>query len=228
MSAAERFYGRALKVQPQVRPSDEMLKELAQPRHRYYCVHQYLQAHPDLTVVEPGFGEPEIAAPLAQICRSYRIMDVVDRRRNATLPDNVPFTKADLNDDYPFADGEFDCTVAMMVIEHLFDPFHSFSEVARITHPGGKVSVNLPNIASIKCRWEFLQGKMPVTSSPDWFEKSEWDGNHLHNFTVSDTIRLAKKCGLVLEAVHPVGHQLWLKKLNLALFCHEISFSFTR
>ena len=37
---------------------------------------------------------------------------------------------------------------------------------------------------------------MPVTSSPDWFEKSEWDGNHLHNFTVSDTIRLsAKKCG---------------------------------
>jgi hypothetical protein len=89
MSAAERFYGRALKVQPQVRPSDEMQKELAQPRHRYYCVHQYLQAHPDLTVVELGFGEPEIAAALAQICRSYRIVDVVDRRRNATLPDNV-------------------------------------------------------------------------------------------------------------------------------------------
>jgi hypothetical protein len=75
MSAAERFYGRALKVQPQVRPSDEMQKELAQPRHRYYCVHQYLQAHPDLTVVELGFGEPEIAAALAQICRSYRIVD---------------------------------------------------------------------------------------------------------------------------------------------------------
>jgi hypothetical protein len=68
----------------------------------------------------------------------------------------------------------------------------------------------------------------PALSSPDWFEKSEWDGHHLHNFTVSEAIRLAKKCGLVLDAVHPVGHQLWLKKLNPALFCHEISFSFTR
>ena len=60
-------------------------------------MHQYLRAHPDLTVVELGFDEPEIAAELAQICRSYRIVDVVDRRRNATLPDNVPLTKADLN-----------------------------------------------------------------------------------------------------------------------------------
>lgn len=230
MSAAERFYARSheLNAHPQVRSPEEVLKELALPSHRYYCVQQHLRSHPNLSVVELGFGLPEIAAALSRICRSYHIVDVVDRRDGAVLPENVPFTRADLNDDFPFATGELDCTVAMMVIEHLFDPFHSFSEVARITRRGGKVFVNLPNIASIKCRLELLQGKMPVTSSGNWFERCEWDGNHLHYFTISDTIRLATKFGLTLDSVYPVGNYLWFKRLNPGLFCHEISFSFSR
>jgi SAM-dependent methyltransferase len=230
MTAAERFYSRSNEIneRAQVRSSDEVLEELAQPSHRYFCVQQHLRTHPNLSVIELGFGSPGVAAALSLFCRSYRIVDVVDRRDDTVLPENVPFTRADLNDDFPFSNGEFDCTVAMMVIEHLFDPFHSFSEVARITRQGGKVLVNLPNIASIRCRLELLQGKMPVTSSNNWYEKCEWDGNHLHYFTVSDTIRLAKKFGLTLDAVYPVGNQLWLKRLNPRLFCHEISYSFSK
>jgi SAM-dependent methyltransferase len=230
MSAAERFYTRSHETheRPKIEAPSETLKELAAPNHRYYCVHEHLRVHPDLSVVELGFGSPGIAAALSRFCRNYHIVDVVDRREDALLPGNVRFTRADLNDDYPFSNGEFDCTVAMMVIEHLFDPFHSFAEVARITRPGGKVLVNLPNIASIRCRLELLQGKMPVTSSVNWFETGEWDGNHLHYFTVSDTIRLACKVGLTLDAVYPVGNQLWLKRLNPRLFCHEISYSFSK
>ena len=39
---------------------------------------------------------------------------------------------ADLNDRFPFEDSEFDSVIAMMVVEHLFDPFHAFGEIARI------------------------------------------------------------------------------------------------
>lgn len=88
--------------------------------------------------------------------------------------------------------------------------------------------MNLPNIGSIKCRWALLQGRMPVTSSPDWFEKREWDGNHLHYFTVADTLKLADLFALKSETVHPVGSALFIKKALPSLFCHEISFGFSR
>jgi hypothetical protein len=69
---------------------------------------------------------------------------------------------------------------------------------------------------------------MPVTSSANWFETREWDGNHLHYFTMSDTLRLAALTGLKLDAYFPVGTWLWLKRLSPSLFCHEISFAFSK
>ena len=124
--------------------------------------------------------------------------------------------------------GSVDCTIAMMIIEHLFDPFHSFRAVARITKRGGKAFINLPNIASIRCRLQLLTGQMPITSSYDWYEKREWDGNHLHYFTMADTVRLADLNGLRLDAIHSVGRLQSLKKVRPQLFCHEISYEFTR
>jgi SAM-dependent methyltransferase len=211
-----------------VTPPDLVLRELARPKHRYHCVYKYVRAYPNLSALELGFGSPEVAAALSGLVRTYHIVDVVDRRGDSDLPGNVPFTQADLNDDFPFSDNEFDCTIAMMVIEHLFDPFHSFYEVARVTRRGGKILINLPNIGSLKCRLQLLRGKIPITSSHDWFEKSEWDGNHLHYFTVSETIRIAGKYGLILDSVHSVGNHLWLKDLRPSLFCHEISFAFSK
>jgi ubiquinone/menaquinone biosynthesis C-methylase UbiE len=234
MSAAERFYSKSHELNEKLsgprKPLSvaEVLREFALPQHRYHCVYQHFRAHPDLSAIELGFGVPEYAAAIASLTKNLHIVDVADRRGDTVLPDNLRFTRSDLNDDFPFSDSEFDCTIAMMVIEHLFDPFHSFEEIARITKPGGKVLINLPNIASIKCRLELLRGEMPVTSSSNWYEKGEWDGNHLHYFTISNTERIAKKFGLRLESIFPVGNQLWLKKMNPALFCHEISFAFSK
>jgi len=104
----------------------------------------------------------------------------------------------------------------------------SFRELARILKIGGHAFVNLPNIASIRCRLSLLAGKMPITSSRDWFEKREWDGNHLHYFTIADVTRLASLFGFHLEAIHPVGRLRLLKKLRPALLCHEISYVFLR
>jgi SAM-dependent methyltransferase len=232
--AAERFYARNHRLHEDAnlgktpKTTGQVLADLAQPRHRYFCVNEHLRANPGLSVVELGFGSPDIAQALSTVAAAYRIVDVVPRHRGTSLPANVDFTKADLNEDFPFADGAFDCTVAMMVVEHLFDPFHSFREIARITRPGGRIFVNLPNVASVRCRLQLACGRMPNTSSADWFEKEEWDGNHLHYFTVRDTLRLARHVGLTPLAHYPVGNLLWLKRLAPGFFCHEISFAFLR
>jgi 2-polyprenyl-3-methyl-5-hydroxy-6-metoxy-1,4-benzoquinol methylase len=133
-----------------------------------------------------------------------------------------------LNEDFPFEDQQFDVVIAMMIVEHLFDPFHSFRDLARICRKGGSVLVNLPNIAAIRCRLSLLFGRMPVTSSRDWFEKREWDGNHLHYFTIADTIRVAELVGLRLRKTYSVGAARALKNLAPSLFCHEVSFVFDK
>jgi SAM-dependent methyltransferase len=206
----------------------EAKAELLATPHRYQCAYKHLQRHRSANVVELGFGSPNLLGALADGCTTYTIVDIVDRTGDAALPSNVIFKRADCSDDFPFPDQIFDATIAMMIVEHLFDPFHSFRELTRITKKNGKVFVNLPNIGSVRCRLQLLAGRMPVTNATNWFEKREWDGNHLHYFTVDDTVRLAKLSGLRLDALHPVGKHKWIKQLRPSFFCHEISFEFTR
>ena len=60
----------------------------------------------------------------------------------------------------------------MMVIEHLFDPFHSFKRVHDLLRPDGIAFINLPLVTNIKNRINLLLGKLPETSIGynKWFE----------------------------------------------------------
>lgn len=233
-NAAERFYERSHELNKKLGKSQstlsvsELLANMRRPEDRYYSVVSYLESNPGKEVVELGFGDPKIPSSLAPFCSKYHIIDIVDRREGLSLPANISFSKSDLNEDFQLPDQSFDCVVAMMIIEHLFDPFHSFQEVFRITRPGGKMFINLPNIASIRCRLQLLRGEVPVTSTGDWFSRKEWDGNHLHNFTVGEVVRLAELTGMKLDKIYPVGGSLWLKKLKPSLMCHEVSYMFSR
>jgi ubiquinone/menaquinone biosynthesis C-methylase UbiE len=134
----------------------------------------------------------------------------------------------DLNYDLPFPDESFDVSIAMMVIEHLFNPFHSFREIARTTARGGHIFVNLPMLSSIKNRALLAAGRLPMTSSKNWWQLEEWDGGHLHYFTIPTVKRLGEKYGLTIARLYPVGQGLRLKELWPAMFCHELSFHFRR
>jgi len=162
------------------------------------------------------------------LAREYHIVDIVDRSGNRAFPINVQPVIANLDHRFPFADGQFDALIAMMVIEHMFDPFHAFSEAARVTRRGGSLFINLPNIAALKCRLQLLAGRMPITSSSDWFARREWDGNHLHYFTVAEVIRLGALFGLELVKARPVGRFTAFKALWPALLCHEITYHFRK
>jgi SAM-dependent methyltransferase len=232
MSEAERFYQRSheisLKTGKNAPTLDQVVRDLSRGDARYSCVLQHLRENPGRTVLELGYGDLTTALALARHARSYTIVDIVPRHDRSNIPDNMEFRQANLNEDFPFQEAKFDTVVAMMVIEHLFDPFHAFREVRRVVRPGGSVLVNLPNVASLRCRWQLAMGRLPITSTKEWFRKEEWDGNHLHYFTVSETIRLARHCGLEFVRLFPVGNHAWLKRRAPQLLCHEISFEFVR
>ena len=225
--AATRFYTRMHAQADSVALLAAPTPDLSVPRHRYHCVYRHLAANPGLEVCELGVGAPWLLRTLAPLTRSFDIADIIDCT-GGSLPPNARLTLTNLDERFPYPDASFDSVIAMMVIEHLYDPFFAFAEVARICRPGGTVFVNLPNIAALRCRLQLLAGRMPVTSTPVWWDLRQWDGNHLHHFTVADTVRLAALNGLGLTGMHPVGRHLWLKRLRPQLFCHEISYQFRK
>ena len=100
---------------------------------------------------------------------------------------NCKFFSADLNQKWPIPDSKVDCFVAMMLFEHLFDPWFCFSEVKRVLSPEGRAFVNLPLVTGFKNRLRLLYGKLPITSVPynSWKKQGHWDGFHLHYFNLS-------------------------------------------
>jgi SAM-dependent methyltransferase len=95
----------------------------------------------------------------------------------------------------PFEDGFFDGVSMLMVLEHVFDPFHAVREVSRVLKSGGHFVVNVPNIAYVKHRLKLLMGGLPCTSSPDSYAQGAWDGYHLHNFTLDSLEWLVREHG---------------------------------
>jgi len=224
---AERFYERnfeRLNRQPPAGESGDFLAATRAGGGRYTQALAHLEAHPGLDVVELGCGHPEIPRLLARTARSYTVIDVVKGRLGEDPPPNLHLVHANLDSDFPVPDEAADVVLALMIIEHLYDPFHSFAELARVLRPGGVAFVNLPNIASVRCRIDLLRGRLPSTSVRNWFETGEWDGNHLHYFTADSVRRIAGLFGLSVVELHSVGAMLWLKRLRPQLFCHEITY----
>jgi SAM-dependent methyltransferase len=174
-----------------------------------------------------GIRRPGCAIALSRVFASYVALDI---SANRIVGEAVPFRVMahDLNYDLPFPDEAFDVSIAMMVIEHLFDPFHSFREIARTTKRGGYVFVNLPMLSSFKNRALLAAGRLPMTSSRNWWQHEEWDGGHLHYFTLPSVRPLGEKYGLVLSRVYPVEQHVGLKALWPSMLCHELSFLFRR
>lgn len=140
--------------------------------------------------------------------------------------DGVQFMQANSNERLPLADGSVDVYVAMMVIEHLFDPFQAFQEIKRVLSPEGQAFINLPLVTSIKNRMRLLTGKLPITSVAfdRWLQDREWDGNHLHYFSVEAIERLSALCGLEVTTMAGVGsHHEWKTRLP-RLLANELSF----
>lgn len=140
--------------------------------------------------------------------------------------ENTQFLSANLNEKWVFADSSVDCLIAMMIFEHLFDPWFCFSEVKRVLSPKGRAFVNLPLVTSLKNRFRLLNGNLPETSVPysRWKNEGHWDGFHLHYFNLRSIFDLAEYSGLKIVRKNSVGKFSKLKDIFPSLLCSEISF----
>lgn len=66
----------------------------------------------------------------------------------------------------PYADGQFDATVSIEVIEHVEDQFAFLRELARVTRPGGVVVVTTPNTLNMVSRVRTLCTGFPSLFDP--------------------------------------------------------------
>lgn len=222
-SAESRFYERVSDAPSELKVENSQAGGVGLPlSDRYFHVFQHLASYRPSDCVELGIGGALYLPMLGASCDRLTLIDLVDRTGAFRAP-NVTFVQHNLNDDFPLPTGGVDAVIALMVVEHLFDPFHSITEVARVLRPGGWFYLNLPLVTSIRNRWRLLTGRLPNTSRDGWYEMREWDGGHLHYFTLRLIKRLLAESGFRDLTVHPVGRFRWLKALRPELFCGEIT-----
>ena len=123
----------------------------------------------------------------------------------------------------PFESSLFDCVTMLATLEHLFDPFNAVKEAHRVLKPGGYYIFSVPNIAGIKHRVDLCFGKLPVTSFEGSWQEKEWDGGHLHYFTLDSLRWLLDISGpFRIINVKGSGKFQWLKSIYPAFFSQDL------
>ena len=196
---------------------------------RYRACDQYLRklgSGSDARVVEIGCGNGDTLRWINHHYSPASLRGFDIALQGMVCDGSLTLQPANLNQPLPVEDHSVDMLIAMMVIEHLFDPFAAFSDVARCLSPNGRAFINLPLITSIKNRLRLLVGLMPQTSVSysKWFAEGHWDGFHLHNFTLGSIKDLCASNGLLITRISTVGHWHSLKSLWPTMLANEISF----
>ena len=86
----------------------------------------------------------------------------------------------------PFPAGAFDVVVSDSQVEHRVRFEHAFDELARVSRPGGRLILSLPNIAHWRFRWWLLRGRFP------YLENTPTDWLHLRFFTLAEVRALLR------------------------------------
>lgn len=174
------------------------------------------------SVLDIGCGTGEFLIPLSQASKSSYGVDIVEFSLAwQFLKSEYGITCQHLNLDYaglPFEDASFDLVTMMMVLEHVFNVHHAVQEISRVLQVNGIVVLQVPNIAYIKHRIALLMGKLPCTANiQNLNNHTEWDGQHLHYFTLETLANLLNQYGLQVIKVKTSGKLAQLRGLWTSL-----------
>jgi SAM-dependent methyltransferase len=75
----------------------------------------------------------------------------------------INFVKADLNENLPFSDYQFDVVISNQLLEHLIDVDKFLDEVYRILKPSGYAVISTPNLSSWDDIFALLLGYRPFS-----------------------------------------------------------------
>lgn len=80
----------------------------------------------------------------------------------------------------PFADDSFDLLVSCETVEHLPEIQRAFSEMHRVTRPGGKLFLTTPNYANFMGLYElYAKWRHPDRKDDQPFDRRQWFGQIL-------------------------------------------------
>lgn len=91
----------------------------------------------------------------------------------------------------------FDCIVASEIVEHVDDPWSLLSDLRRITAPGGRLVISIPNIANASIIGDLLEGRF------DYTYIGLACAGHLRFFTRSSIEDLLAIAGWRVESIVP-------------------------
>ena len=194
-------------------------------RSRIQITHEMLAPYaPYQKLLDMGCGGLDNLINLEKLFDKGYGIDISTYPSWEPLSDRFELQKQNLDDsNFPYESETFDVVTILMVLEHVFDPFTVIEEISRVTKQNGYLVINVPNIAYIKYRMGLLLGKLPVTSSPNCWEMREWDGGHIHYFTLDKLTWLLQKFGnyKVLD-VQSSGKFAPIKHLIPSLLCSDL------
>jgi SAM-dependent methyltransferase len=150
-------------------------------------------------LLDVGCGDGELVARVGQHFAQIVASDVSGaaleqaRARCAGLPDSpvIDFRVLDASQPLPFANASFDTAVSLSTLQYIVDPELFLRELQRVLVPGGKLLIEVPNMAYLPQRLRLLAGK-PIRTS---FWKHGIDGGNLHYFTLASLLELLAQAG---------------------------------
>lgn len=189
-----------------------------------WAVHWLLQRPPEnrRRCLDVGAGRLQLLLSLDGYFEERCGFDIASRPIWDDVPD-IDLRVLNIDDGpLPYDDQFFDAVTMLMVLEHVFNPYHSIRELRRICKQDGVVIIAVPNLASIRNRIAIMRGRMPVTSAVFTFEQESWDGYHLHNFTQDSLSWLLRREGLEPEEWQGQGRFQAVRRLRPALFSGDL------
>jgi methionine biosynthesis protein MetW len=180
------------------------------------------------SVLDVGCSAGDFLIPLSKVSTHCYGVDIVEFSIAwEMLKQEYGINCQQLNLDYsnlPFQDTSFDLVTMLMVLEHVFDVHHAIQEIARVLKADAIVVIQVPNIAYVKNRLDLLIGKLPCTSNTEKSDnQTEWDGQHLHYFTLEALSSLLNQYGLQIQKVKCSGKLGKLRSLKPSLLGADLT-----
>ena len=156
------------------------------------------------SVLDVGCGDASnYQAWLVKQVRDLKAIDISETGIEQAKRMGIDARVHDLSQPFPFEPNTFDGATCIEVLEHLYDPKFTVSEIARVLKPGGILIASVPNNGYFRERLRALTHAELSTSISDL--TNEWKGAHIRFYNLRSFTRLFEVNGLRVESVRSNG-----------------------